>query len=115
MEVVSFFEDKEEANNVEQHGVVMEESNGYTSSLELSNMHHDVQHDMDGIVPAFEEPVIEKVPGRLNSMRSLAECMSATEEEEWSALEGVTRVNSLVNLPRLLSGDRRSRSRRKWL
>ncbi|CAA7409556.1 unnamed protein product [Spirodela intermedia] len=47
--------------------------------------------------------------------RRLADCLSTTDEEEWSALEGVTRVNSLVNLPRFLAGDKRSASWRKWL
>ncbi|CAN5975640.1 unnamed protein product, partial [Sphagnum jensenii] len=32
--------------------------------------------------------------------RSLADWLGADENEEWSALEGVTRVNSLLNLPR---------------
>lgn len=110
MEVVSIFADKEETNNVERHGLVTEESNVYTSSLEHLHMHHDE----DEIVPASEEPIIEKLPGRSNSTRSLADCMSAADDEEWSALEGVTRVNSLVNLPRFLYGDKRSGSRRKW-
>lgn len=41
--------------------------------------------------------------------RKLADWLGAdvTEEEEWSALEGVTRVNSLLNLPRFLAGDKR--------
>ncbi|KAJ7941356.1 Protein phosphatase 2C family protein [Quillaja saponaria] len=46
--------------------------------------------------------------------RSLAECISTAEEEEWSALEGVTRVNSLLSLPRILS-DKSATSWRKWL
>ncbi|XP_030446953.1 probable protein phosphatase 2C 6 [Syzygium oleosum] len=65
-------------------------------------------------VPEFSE---EKVSGKLrgHSKRSLAECISTAEDEEWSALEGVTRVNSLLSLPRFLSGDARSASWRKWL
>lgn len=41
--------------------------------------------------------------------RKLADWLGANvnEEEEWSALEGVTRVNSLLNLPRFFAGDRR--------
>jgi serine/threonine protein phosphatase PrpC len=41
--------------------------------------------------------------------RKLADWLGADtrEEEEWSALEGVTRVNSLLNLPRFLAGDKR--------
>ncbi|CAH9052902.1 unnamed protein product [Cuscuta epithymum] len=51
------------------------------------------------------------------SKRSLAECLSTGDEEEWSALEGIARVNSLLSIPRLLSsggGDKGSSSWRKW-
>ncbi|KAK1274424.1 putative protein phosphatase 2C 66 [Acorus gramineus] len=72
-------------------------------------------HDDEEIVPATE-PRAEKLEERCQSTRSLAECISTKEEEEWSALEGVTRVNSLLNLPRFLSSDKKSSgSRRKWL
>ena len=42
--------------------------------------------------------------------RKLADWLGADaeEEEEWSALEGVTRVNSLLNLPRFPETDRRA-------
>eukprot|EP00252_Welwitschia_mirabilis_P004757 TRINITY_DN1505_c0_g1_i1.p2 TRINITY_DN1505_c0_g1~~TRINITY_DN1505_c0_g1_i1.p2 ORF type:complete len:227 (-),score=47.37 TRINITY_DN1505_c0_g1_i1:581-1261(-) len=40
---------------------------------------------------------------RSQSRRSLAECLSVAEEDEWCALEGVSRVNSLLNLPRFLT------------
>ncbi|XP_020531203.1 probable protein phosphatase 2C 66 isoform X2 [Amborella trichopoda] len=76
-----------------------------------------VRH-IEEIVPDPDRPEDlkeAKQAGRCHSTRSLAECISATEEEEWSALEGVTRVNSLLNLPRFLSGDKRSLSWRKWL
>lgn len=86
---------------------VGEGPDSYLSSLEQSNVHDDE------IVPASEEPVVEKLPGRSNSTRSLADCISHTDEEEWSALEGVTRVNSLLSLPRFLSKDKKSRSQRK--
>ncbi|MCO5586792.1 hypothetical protein L7F22_040734 [Adiantum nelumboides] len=33
---------------------------------------------------------------------------SVAESDEWSALDGVTRVNSLVNLPRFIPGDSRA-------
>lgn len=39
--------------------------------------------------------------------RSLADWLVA-DEDEWSALEGVTRVNSLLNLPRFAEDDQRS-------
>ncbi|CAM8888072.1 unnamed protein product [Rhodiola kirilowii] len=52
---------------------------------------------------------------RSNSTRSLAECISVAEDEEWSALEGVTRVNSLLSIPRFFSGDKKSTSWKNWL
>ncbi|XP_022714714.1 probable protein phosphatase 2C 18 isoform X2 [Durio zibethinus] len=66
------------------------------------------------IVPVTEpteESLSSKLPGQ--SKRSLAECISVANDE-WSALEGITRVNSLLSLPRFLSADKRSTSRRKW-
>ncbi|KAK0602355.1 hypothetical protein LWI29_032569 [Acer saccharum] len=72
--------------------------------------------DCDEIVP-ISESMEDKSSGKSQSpsKRSLAECIFAAEDEEWSALEGVTRVNSLLSLPRFLSGDKRSASWRKWL
>lgn len=72
------------------------------------------------IVPVVEE-VEEEVENKAmdkslgQSKRSLAECLSTAEDDEWSALEGITRVNSLLSLPRFLPFDRRSTSWRKWL
>lgn len=74
--------------------------------------HSNTLREVDEIVPVDEPPVL-KEPERCGSARSLADCISTNEEEEWSALEGVTRVNSLLNLPRKLSGDKRSASWRK--
>lgn len=65
------------------------------------------------VVESTEETHRERGVGQ--SKRSLAECISTAEEEEWSALEGVTRVNSLLSVPRFLSMDKRSASWRKWL
>ncbi|KAK4491828.1 hypothetical protein RD792_002605 [Penstemon davidsonii] len=68
------------------------------------------------IVPVVEEIEEKSIDKRLGqSTRSLAECLSTAEDEEWSALEGVTRVNSLLSLPRFLPFDKRSMSWRKWL
>ncbi|NP_001361302.1 PP2C protein phosphatase Pic1 [Solanum lycopersicum] len=72
--------------------------------------------DASEIVPvdeSIEEQLADKGLG--HSKRSLAECLSTAEDQEWSALEGVTRVNSLLSLPRFMSGDKKSASRRKWL
>ncbi|KAJ9672589.1 hypothetical protein PVL29_025988 [Vitis rotundifolia] len=60
-----------------------------------------------------EEKLSDKCRGQ--SKRSLAECISTAEDEEWSALEGVTRVNSLLSLPRFLSSDKSAANWRKWL
>ncbi|MCO5599405.1 hypothetical protein L7F22_053508 [Adiantum nelumboides] len=45
---------------------------------------------------------------RSHSVRSIGDCLSTADEEEWSALEGVVRVNSLLQLPRFLKGDKRA-------
>ncbi|KAL6644593.1 hypothetical protein ACP70R_016201 [Stipagrostis hirtigluma subsp. patula] len=74
--------------------------------------HSNTLREVDEIIPV-DEPTISKEPERCGSARSLADCISTNEEEEWSALEGVTRVNSLLNLPRILTGDKRSTSWRK--
>lgn len=42
--------------------------------------------------------------------RSLADWLDADESEGWSALDGITRVNSLLNLPRRLDGTSNNRS-----
>ncbi|CAM0912235.1 unnamed protein product [Alopecurus aequalis] len=71
--------------------------------------HSSTLRNVDEIIPV-DEPPISKEPQRCGSARSLADCISTNEEEEWSALEGVTRVNSLLNLPRKLSGDKKPTS-----
>ncbi|KAK9269580.1 hypothetical protein L1049_001356 [Liquidambar formosana] len=78
--------------------------------------HSGTQRGSDEIVPvpeSTEEKFSEMCQSQ--SKRSLAECISTAEDEEWSALEGVTRVNSLLSLPRFLSSDKRTASWRKWL
>ncbi|KAI3769064.1 hypothetical protein L6452_00160 [Arctium lappa] len=76
--------------------------------------HSGTVKDSSEIVP-FVEPPEDKLPekGVGGSKRSLAECITSTEDEEWSALEGVTRVNSLLSIPRFLTGEKRSNSSRK--
>ncbi|KAG6472586.1 hypothetical protein ZIOFF_070052 [Zingiber officinale] len=68
--------------------------------------------EVDETVRVTEQ--VESMPERSQSIRSLADCIS-TREEEWSALEGVSRVNSLVNLPRFSAGERSSMSWKNWL
>ncbi|KAI3708769.1 hypothetical protein L2E82_38198 [Cichorium intybus] len=67
--------------------------------------------DIDESLVDHSSTVTEIVVAEKNiggSKRSLAECISTSEDEEWSALEGVTRVNSLLSIPRFLSIDKRS-------
>jgi hypothetical protein len=79
-------------------------------------MHSGSTRNSDEIVPVPELTVENpSVMCQGQSKRSLAECISTSEDEEWSALEGITRVNSLLSLPRLLSGDKRAASWRKWV
>jgi hypothetical protein len=94
--------------DVDEDAHISSEEHTVTATLQHSNTLREV----DEIVPVDEPPVL-KDPERCGSARSLADCISTNEEEEWSALEGVTRVNSLLNLPRKLSGDKRSASWRK--
>lgn len=95
--------------------VAIDENKGdsHTASLGQS----DAFHGSTEIVPVTElteEILSSKFPGQ--SKRSLAECISVADDEEWSALEGITRVNSLLSLPRFLSSHKRSTSsRKKWL
>jgi hypothetical protein len=60
-----------------------------------------------------EEPPKEIVHSESRRKRSLADWLGADEDEEWSALEGVTRVNSLLNLPRFSAGDKRTAGTKK--
>ncbi|KAK8506789.1 hypothetical protein V6N13_054984 [Hibiscus sabdariffa] len=95
--------------------VAIADNKGESPTLSLGQS--DTFHGSTEIVPVTEqseERLSSKLPGQ--SRRSLAECISVSEDEEWSALEGITRVNSLLSLPRFLSGDKRSTSlRKKWL
>ncbi|XP_059283069.1 probable protein phosphatase 2C 6 [Lycium ferocissimum] len=73
--------------------------------------------DDSEIVPVVES-LEEQHPGKGlgQSKRSIAEFLSTAQDDEWSALEGITRVNSLLSIPRFLSAEKRSNSwRRKWL
>ncbi|KAJ9551237.1 hypothetical protein OSB04_015282 [Centaurea solstitialis] len=72
--------------------------------------HSDASRDCSEIELANEKLAEKNLGG---SKRSLAECISTSEDEEWSALEGVARVNSLLSIPRFLSIDKRSNSWRK--
>ncbi|CAI9760342.1 unnamed protein product [Fraxinus pennsylvanica] len=102
---------------------VPKEGGTESSNTDIVASHADLVLHSDSIKESSEiesvvEPVEEKLLERIHdhhSKRSLAECLSTTEDEEWSALEGVTRVNSLLSLPRFLSFEKRSASWRKWL
>ncbi|CAN0922899.1 Probable protein phosphatase 2C 18 [Linum grandiflorum] len=91
----------------------------HTNSDDHVLTHSGTTRSCDEIVPVSESTEAKAnatSQSRSQSKRSLAECISSREEDEWSALEGITRVNSLLSIPRFLSGDRKSSgSRRKWL
>ncbi|CAA2997540.1 probable phosphatase 2C 6 [Olea europaea subsp. europaea] len=107
--------------NSEMEMKVPREGGTESSNTDIISSHADLVHSVN-IIESSEieyvgEPEEEKLPERIHdqSKRSLAECLSTTEDEEWSALVGVTRVNSLLSLPRFLSFEKRSASWRKWL
>ena len=83
-----------------------------SNGTQTSSIHSCTVLDTDEIVPGLEEQRQDKLPERSKSTRSLADCIS-TSEEEWSALESITRVNSLPSLPRFLSSDKRSTRRKR--
>ncbi|KAJ4874400.1 putative protein phosphatase 2C 18 [Raphanus sativus] len=82
-------------------------------SVNISN-----KEEEEGEIVQVKEESMPKSCGTESKMMTmtLAECISvAQDDEEWSALEGLTRVNSLLSIPRFLSGELRSSSWRKWL
>lgn len=95
----------------EKNGAV--EINDNSHALVVENF--GTLQDFNEIVPVSESTgkILEKSQGE--SKRSLAECITVAEDEEWSALEGVTRVNSLLSIPRFLSSDKRLANWRNWL
>ncbi|XP_020599410.1 probable protein phosphatase 2C 66 [Phalaenopsis equestris] len=97
----------EAADNEERRGSVDQSA----ASLEQPN----TLHSPNEIIPISENPKLCNAPDHGQSTRRLADCISSTEEEEWSALEGVTRVNSLLNIPRFFSSDKKSNGRRNRL
>ncbi|KAJ3694645.1 hypothetical protein LUZ60_000022 [Juncus effusus] len=60
-------------------------------------------NEIELVIEEETNKIDNKGAERSQSTRSLAEFMSMADEEEWSALEGVTRVNSLLSIPRFLS------------
>ncbi|KAG6405196.1 hypothetical protein SASPL_132782 [Salvia splendens] len=97
----------------ESKAPVEEETSKATSEQDLDTPTRKESSEIVPMVEEVEEKRTDKGVGQ--SRRSLAECLSTAEDEEWSALEGITRVNSLLSLPRFLPFDRRSTSWRKWL
>ncbi|XVF74879.1 hypothetical protein PTKIN_Ptkin13bG0146100 [Pterospermum kingtungense] len=89
-------------NNGDSHTLSAAQSGTFQGSTEIVP-----------VIEITEERLSSKFPGQ--SKKSLAECISVADDEEWSALEGITRVNSLLSLPRFLSADKRSTSWRKWV
>ena len=82
----------------------------------VRNNVNDVAKNRSEAVPKIVETStidLLKQPERSQSRRSLVDCISVADEDEWSALEGVSRVNTLLNLPRFLTGYRMSGGLRK--
>ncbi|XVE91180.1 hypothetical protein DITRI_Ditri20bG0133700 [Diplodiscus trichospermus] len=73
------------------------EGDSHTSSLDQSGTFQG-STEIVPVTEPTEERLSSKFPGQ--SKRSLAECISVADDE-WSALEGITRVNSLLSLPRI--------------
>ncbi|XP_071725742.1 probable protein phosphatase 2C 66 [Rutidosis leptorrhynchoides] len=82
--------------------------------LEHSGTVRDVCEIVPCVEPEVDNKLVEK-SGVGASKRSLAEFIMSGEDEEWSALEGVVRVNSLLSIPRFLSGDKKSTGSRKFV
>lgn len=100
--------------DVDQPSTVLDTGvDGDDASLERSNTVRTPNRLASRLVTEIEtarvsEIEVDKGVERSQSRRSLAECLSQADDEEWSALEGVVRVNSLLNLPRFLVGDKRA-------
>ncbi|KAJ3707465.1 hypothetical protein LUZ61_011170 [Rhynchospora tenuis] len=111
--IISSAIDKPNEKKEENHK--KEEVADVCESIEPNLEHSVMLHGADEIVPISEE--LDTIPNKglvsSSSAKRLADCISNSEEEEWSALEGVTRANSLLNLPRFLLRDKKSSSRRK--
>ncbi|XP_065863048.1 probable protein phosphatase 2C 6 [Euphorbia lathyris] len=118
--VCLFLEHVSEANGEVEESVAKAEENAVeVATVDNAVLSHSdtIRGGSDEIVPISELAEEKKLSlsSQSQSKRSLAECISSAEDDEWSALDGVTRVNSLLSLPRLLTGDRRTGSWRKWL
>lgn len=100
----------ESAIKAKENAVELETSNAVFSHSDT------IRGGFDEIVP-IPDLAEEKLSicSQSQSKRSLAEYISTAEDDEWSALEGVTRANSLLTLPRFLSGHKTTGSWRKWL
>jgi len=104
------------ANLVQTDNTTMQEeevTNGECSSRTSRNDYYYSASQASSVVEQSDhtlrtssceiEPAIESTEKKQQHReRSLAECISTAEDEEWSALEGITRVNSLLSVPRFL-------------
>lgn len=87
---------KERVTNVESRT-----SNIVYNSASQADNASVVEHSVTLKASCEIEPVTKSTEKK-HRERSLAECISTAGDEEWSALEGVTRVNSLLSIPRFL-------------
>ncbi|KAL1221383.1 putative protein phosphatase 2C 6 [Cardamine amara subsp. amara] len=120
--VCLFLEDTSAAASVEvsetvNHSHKESTESGTIGSSKDCDKKEETSTGTDEIVPVWEIKE-ENMPEscRIDSKKTtLAECILVKDDEEWSALEGLTRVNSLLSIPRFFSGELRSSSWRKWL
>lgn len=120
--VCLFLEDSSAAASMEVSETINHSHKESTESITITSSKdcdkkEEASTGTDEIVPVWEIKE-EQTPEscRIESKKTtLAECISVKDDEEWSALEGLTRVNSLLSIPRFFSGELRSSSWRKWL
>lgn len=79
------------------------ESSPRPAEIQLSTI---TESEHPGQVNEIEHITEDSVPERCRSTRRLVDCISTDEEEEWSALEGYSRVNSLLTLPRFPADEK---------
>ncbi|ESQ27151.1 hypothetical protein EUTSA_v10018625mg [Eutrema salsugineum] len=109
--VCLFLQDLTPGTQVSSNAVLHKQEDT-TESVSISH-----KEEEDEIVPVKDESTPKScgIESKKMMTMTLAECISvAQDDEEWSALEGLTRVNSLLSIPRFFSGELRSTSWRKW-
>ncbi|CAN4117864.1 unnamed protein product [Withania somnifera] len=121
MEIKTYIDGNKLTNSPETNTIDGNAGRPDTEAISTSQTagHEDLSTTKDDseivpVIESLEEQHLDKGLGQ--SKRSIAEFLSTAQDDEWAALEGITRVNSLLSLPRFLSAEKRSTSwRRRWL